>query len=118
MQTAENSRSKPKVSTLTKVLLADLIFTQIEMAMIRLLDNVITCTLTIVGGLWLMKSMEREKNIHDFQLLNPCTAATLKVLDCGSSTRSDGQSSALQNAAYLAARMRSPDEVIWSTGLL
>jgi hypothetical protein len=63
----------------------------------------------LVAGLWILKSIESERNLVEFQILNPCTAAACKGLDKMCSAGSD---SVLRTAANNAARVNNSEKVI------
>ena len=70
------------------------------------LHTVLVNTAVLVGGIWVLKTVESARNLSDFLKYNPRTAAAIMMV----SGKSD---SALRKAAFLSAQMRNPGEVFW-----
>ena len=79
--------------------------------MSRIFETLITGAATVCAGLWLLKDMEMARNVADFKANNPSIAEAIQSVDslCGG----HGSSRALQHAAYMAAVIRDPSEVVW-----
>jgi hypothetical protein len=77
--------------------------------MTRIFESLLAGVATYCAGLWLLKEMENANNVAAFQETNPIIAVTMKSVDslCGNES-----SEALKYAAYTAAKLRNPDEVM------
>ena len=76
-----------------------------------IIETLITRAAAVCTGLWVLKDMEMARNVADFKANNPSIAKTIQSVDslCGG----HGSTRALQHAAYMAAVMRDPGEVVW-----
>ena len=77
--------------------------------MTRIFESLIAGVATYCAGLWLLKEMENANNVAVFEETNPMIAIAMHSVDglCGNKS-----SEALKHAAYTAAKMRNPDEVM------
>ena len=79
--------------------------------MSHIFKTLLTGAAALNAGLWLLKDMEMARNVADFKSNNPRIAKAIQSVDglCGD----DASTRALQHAAYIAAMMRNPEEVVW-----
>ncbi len=77
--------------------------------MTRIFESLLAGVATYCAGLWLLKEMENAKNVAVFEEANPIIAVAMQSVDslCGNTS-----SEALKHAAYMAAKIRNPDEVM------
>jgi hypothetical protein len=78
-------------------------------SMTRIFESLLAGVATYCAGLWLLKEMENANNVAVLEATNPMIAVAMKSVDglCGNES-----SKALKLAAYTAAKMRNPDEVM------
>ncbi len=64
---------------------------------------------TFCAGLWLLKELEIANNVTALEKTNPMVAEAMQLVD---SLHGNESNETLKYAAYMAAKMRSSDEVM------
>jgi hypothetical protein len=77
--------------------------------MSHIFESLLAGAATCCAALWLLKEMENANNIAVFEAKSPWIAAAMQSVDglCGSKSND-----ALKYAAYTAAKMRNPGDVV------
>ncbi len=77
---------------------------------VSIMSGIFNCLLTGSAGLWFFKEVEIANNVSEFKKHSPLAALTMNSFDavCGSQSND-----ALRRAAYTAAKIRNPEDVIF-----